>query len=403
MKTIAATIHAWTTPVMRPVLSTRATRALAAGLLMAAHLLTVPAQAEARVDEVLTASGIRAYLVSEPAVPLLAVTFHWRGGARRSVAARACPRWRAARRVPRAGQLAFRTILETSDPPQLQPRARRLHGSSYVTENREEAFDLLRSALAERASTRSRRAHRQQLQADIQRRRSIRTMAALPGSGCLRGHPFGGHPAARFDPGDRVDELALMSGQARARKLIIACRESRGGAGTPARDAFGHLPETASCRARAGGTAHRETWSPGHVAERRHSVSRASPATIRLLRRLCPNTLGGGGFARAHEEVREKRGLAYSVFLHSDADWHLCGAGRTPTTRWPVDRVIRSSPGLPKAISDEETSPTQTIHRLLSLPSQQRERGQDAGRHAWPISDRLSRSPHSYRAVTLRI
>lgn len=310
--------------------------AAAAGCLMAVQLVTAPSQAQATVEEVVTESGITAWLVNEPAVPLVAVTFQWRGGASADPAGReGLSRMVAGLLDEGAGELdsmAFRTILED--------QAIRL-GFSHerdafsgrlltLTENREQAFDMLRLALAEpRFDDEPVERIRSQLTADIQRRRSDpNTMAAL----AWFGHAFPDHPYGRTAQGTLESVQAIEVAELRR---YVAERLGRdnlviGVAGditaeelAPLLDkAFAHLPEAAvlpplePIEPRTGETLVTRINVPQSVVTfGLPGIGRDDPDYYAAF--VANYILGGGGFAsRLTEEVREKRGLAYSVYSY---------------------------------------------------------------------------------------
>lgn len=113
------------------------------------------AQSAASVEEVVSPGGIHAYLIHEPAVPMLAMSFLFKGGAQYETAEQAgLARMTAALLDEGAGEMdsqSFRTALEDhsirlsfdADRDSLTGELRTL------TANRELAFDLLRQALSE--------------------------------------------------------------------------------------------------------------------------------------------------------------------------------------------------------------------------------------------------------------
>ena len=100
----------------RVLVAPRRVAAFALGCLMAVQLAAGLAKAETQVELVETQGGITAYLVNEPAVPLLAMTFQWRGGAAADpLGAEGLSRMVAGLLDEGAGELdslAFRTVLE---------------------------------------------------------------------------------------------------------------------------------------------------------------------------------------------------------------------------------------------------------------------------------------------------
>lgn len=324
-----ALVHRTARAIGRPI-------AVAAAVVMAVQIATTTASAQTQVEEVRTEAGLTVYLVNEPAVPLLAVTFEFEGGAAADPSGReGLSRMVAGLLDEGAGELdslAFRTILED--------QAIRLsfsHGRDSfsgrlltLTENREQAFELLRLALAEpRFDAEPVERIRQQIAADIQRRRNDpNTMAGL----AWFEQAFAGHPYGRTTQGTtdsiraiEVDELRSYVAERFGRDTLtigvagdITAEEL-----APLLDqAFGHLPATA-------GLPPLEPVTPttGEILVQRIDVPQ-SVVTFGLpgIARDDPDyyaayvanyILGGGGFAsRLTEEVREKRGLAYSVYSY---------------------------------------------------------------------------------------
>lgn len=307
-----------------------------AGSLMAAELAPLvggAAQAHAHVEEVKTPSGITAYLVREPAVPLLAVTFQFKGGAAADpVGQEGLSRMVAGLLDEGAGELdslAFRTLLEDKAIRLSFGHERDAFTGRLLTltENREDAFDLLRLALLEpRFDEEPVERIRQQILADIQRRATDPNLIAAL---AWFEHAFPGRPYGRTSQGTLASIGALEPADLRHYVESRLARDNLviGVAGDIAAEelvpllerAFGGLPEAASLPALE--PALPET---GAVLVRRMNVPQ-SVVTFGLpgIARDDPDyyaafvanyILGGGGFAsRLTEEVREKRGLAYSV------------------------------------------------------------------------------------------
>jgi len=132
-----------------------------------------------RVEEVVSPGGIHAYLLHEPAVPMLAISFLFEGGAQYEDAEQAgLARMTAALLDEGAGDmdsLAFRRALE-DNAIRLSFDADRDHLTGELrtlTENRELAFDLLRQALtAPRFDAEAVERIRAQIQAGLRRRQN---------------------------------------------------------------------------------------------------------------------------------------------------------------------------------------------------------------------------------------
>ncbi len=320
----------------RVLVAPRRAAAFALGCLMAVQLAAGLAKAETQVELVETQGGITAYLVNEPAVPLLAMTFQWRGGAAADpLGAEGLSRMVAGLLDEGAGELdslAFRTVLEDQAIRLGFAHERDAFSGRLLTltENREQAFDLLRLALAEpRFDAEPVERIRGQLTVDIQRRRSDpSTMAAR----AWFEHAFGAHPYGRTTQGSVDSIQAITVDQLRDYVTARLARENLiiGVAGditaeelAPLLDrTFGHLPATASLPALDA-----VTPAVGAVLVQRINVPQ-SVVTLGLpgIARDDPDyyaayvanyIIGGGGFAsRLTEEVREKRGLAYSVYSY---------------------------------------------------------------------------------------
>jgi zinc protease len=309
---------------------------LATGLLMAVQIITAPAQAETVVEEVVTASGITAWLVTEPAVPLLAVTFQWQGGAAADPAGReGLSRMVAGLLDEGAGELdslAFRTILEDQAIRLGFSHERDAFSGRLLTlsENREQAFDLLRLALAEpRFDEEPVERIRSQLVADIQRRRSDpNTMAAL----AWFEYAFAGHPYGRTTQGTLASIGAIDIPTLRAYVAERLARDNLviGVAGditaaelAPLLDrAFAHLPAQASLPPLPTTEPRTDETLVTRINVPQSVVTFGLPGIGRddpdyYAAYVANYILGGGGFAsRLTEEVREKRGLAYSVYSY---------------------------------------------------------------------------------------
>ena len=321
---------------LRFVVSPLRVAACALGCLMAVQLASGLAKAETHVELVETAGGITAYLVNEPTVPLLAMSFQWRGGAAADPAGlEGLSRMVAGLLDEGAGELdslAFRTVLED--------QAIRL-GFSHerdafsgrlltLTANREQAFDLLRLALAEpRFDAEPVERIRGQLVVDIQRRRSDpSTMAAR----AWFEHAFGAHPYGRTAQGTIDSIQAITVDQLRDYVSARLARENLiiGVAGditaeelAPLLDrTFGHLPTTASLPDLEAVTPAVDAVLVQRINVPQSVVTLGLPGIARddpdyYAAYVANYIIGGGGFAsRLTEEVREKRGLAYSVYSY---------------------------------------------------------------------------------------
>ncbi len=297
---------------------------------------TAPPPATAAVERVLTPGGLEAWLVNAPSVPLIALAFSFRGGAAADPAGReGLSRMVAGLLDEGAGgldSLAFRTELED--------RAIRLHftgerdalGGHLATlnENRGRAFELLRLALAEpRFDAEPVERVRQQIVSDLQRRRTDPgTVARLAWfERAFSDHPYG-RPASGTIEAVRAIEVEALRAYVRERfardNLVIGVAGDITGAElAPLLDeAFAHLPARAILP-----RLQEAVPATGRTFVTRMKIPQ-SVVTFGLpgiprddtdyhAAYIANYILGGGGFAsRLLEEVREKRGLAYSVHSH---------------------------------------------------------------------------------------
>ena len=290
----------------------------------------------AKVQEVASPGGIRAYLIPEPRVPFLSLALHVAGGAAVDPPGE-----------DGLGVMAAALLDEGAGPydseafrAELDDNAIRLHfdvdrdGFSgelrTLTETREHAFELLRLALAEpRFDAEPVERIRGQLLADL-RRRETDPDHLVARAWFARAFP--GHPYARPTRGTPATVAGLAAEGCRgfARRLARD-RLAVGVSGdvtaeelAPLLDrAFGDLPATAPVPAvpaaapATGGAAEvvRLAIPQSIVLFGGAGIARADPDYYAA--HVANYILGGGGFSsRLIEEVREKRGLAYSVYSH---------------------------------------------------------------------------------------
>jgi zinc protease len=320
----------------------RALRLAAAGILVMAHALipTAPAKAEApasqagRIQRVVSPGGIEAWLVRQTHLPVLALSFAFRGGTSQDAAGReGTANLMAAMLDEGAGDLdsdAFHGRLQDRAIEVSFAASRDLFSGSLRTlsEHRGEAAELLRLALTRpRFDAAPLERMRQSILA------SIRRASTNPGSiasdtfwsAAFPGHPYGRRGAGTLDSVAAItrEDLTALHGRIVARdnlKVAVVGDITAAELG-PLLDAiFGELPAKG-----------RLVAVPDAViaatGERRVVPLDVPQATISFglpgLKRDDPDfipafvlnhILGGGGFSsRLYQEVREKRGLAYSV------------------------------------------------------------------------------------------
>ena len=307
---------------------------------MLAQLLAAPPtgalQSTATVEEVVSPGGVRAYLMREPAIPFLSLSLHFRGGT-------------ALDPVERQG-LAFMAtgLLDEGAGPydsqafraEIDDHALRLSFEAdrdgvmgelrTLTEHRAHAFELLRLALTEpRFDPEPVERVRSQILADLRRRQTDPDYLASRGwfAAAFPDHPYGrpsrGTPesvaaitaadcrdfAARHLARDRL--VVGVAGDITAAELAVLLDATFGGLprGTP-------LPEVPAVAPCLGRTEVLRLAIPqsvvvfGHGGLERHDPDYYAGYVANYI-------LGGGGFSsRLLEEVREKRGLAYSAYSY---------------------------------------------------------------------------------------
>jgi zinc protease len=316
-------------------------RARGAGLLslsMAVGMLgpTVVAEAAAKVERVVSPGGIEAYLLSEPSIPFLSLSLQFRGGAALDPAGKEGLAYMASGLLDEgAGDLdsqAFRTELEDlairlsfdASQDELSGRLKTL------TEHRERAFELLGLALTQpRFEAEPVERIRNQIQADLRRRAEDPDYLA---SLTWFAHAFPGHPYGRPSQGTvasvatiGADDLRAFVGRRLAKDdLVIGVAGDVTAAelGPLLDRAFGKLPATSEPFALApappadGGTVVvRKAVPQSQVLFGERGLARDDPDFYAAY--VANHMLGGGGFtSRLTAEVREKRGLAYSVYSY---------------------------------------------------------------------------------------
>ena len=316
-------------PFMRHL--ARSAAAIAAARLVFA--VSAPARATT-IESVVSPGGIKAWLVREPAVPLITVDFAFSGGAVQDPPSKAgTANLAAALLGSGAGDLdsaAFSDRLERK-AIEMGFSAQRdtIRGSiRTLTENRDEAFDLLRLALtAPRYDAKDVEVDRAQILS------SLRRETTNPGDIASRrwwetafeGHPYGRpvNGTAETVPNIAIDDLKAFAHRVLARQNLKIAVVGDIDAETlkPLLDrVFGALPETPDLTPVANAI-------PQGLG-RRIDVSLDVPQTVVdfggpgiarndpdfMAAYLVNHILGDGSSdSRLYREVREKRGLAYSV------------------------------------------------------------------------------------------
>ncbi|GBD44819.1 putative zinc protease [bacterium HR40] len=307
--------------------------------LMGASLLlagTRTGQPAAPVEEVVGATGVRAWLLREPSIPFVSVAFRFEGGGAHDPEGLDGLTYLASGLLDEGAgpydSKAFRSALE-DNAIRLSFDADRdalTGGLKTLNDTRELAFELLRLALTEpRFDEEPVERIRQQVMAELRRRetdpdyRSGRAWFA---------RAFAGHPYARPTRGtpDTIARIGIPH-----LRQFAATRLSRdnlviGVAGdiTPRELAplldrtFGALPPAAQlpmvppARPATGGVVVERMAIPQSVVTFGHAgIDRHDPDYYAAY--VANYILGGGGFSsRLTNEIREKRGLAYSVYSY---------------------------------------------------------------------------------------
>ncbi len=307
---------------------------LAAG---AALLLSAvsPSQAAAKIQHLISPGGIEAWFVQDATVPLIAMEYAFAGGAAQDPAAKPGVANLVADLLDEgSGDLDSKTFHERLDRRaiELSFNASRdsFRGSlRMLRDNKEEAFDLLRMALTSPHFD-SVDVERIRSQVVSGLRRDTTNPTALSSRKFLEiafgSHPYGHQASGTLDsvPTITIDDLKEYTSRVLAKdglKIAVVGDVDPATLGKLLDQTFGGLP----ARARLTPIADVEAAKP----PQRAFVPLDVPQTVITfggpgVKRADPNfmaayvvnhILGGGGLSsRLYREVREKRGLAYSVF-----------------------------------------------------------------------------------------
>ena len=307
----------------------RAAVALAALVVFAAPALATT------IERVVSPGGIEAWLVHEPAVPLIAMDFAFVGGAVQDPAGKGGTANLAASLLDEgAGDFDSKTFHDRLERKAVemafQAERDTLRGSlRTLTENRDEAFEDLRLALtAPRFDASDVEINRAQLLSMLRRATTSPTeIASLRWwQTAFPGHPYG-HPVGgtlETVPAITVDDLKDYTRRTLARanlKVAIVGDIDAETAKTMLDRVFGALPAQPELKPVA-------AVSPQGLGKRivikldvpqavvtfgGLGIARKDPDFMAAY--IVNHILGGGSFSsRLYQEVREKRGLAYSVY-----------------------------------------------------------------------------------------
>lgn len=308
------------------------------------------ASAAAKIQRVTSPGGITAWLVEEHTVPLIAVEFAFRGGAAQDADGKSGTATMLAALLDEgAGELdaqAFQEKLE-ENAVELHFSAQRdsLDGSlKTLRDKRDEAFELLRLSLNEaRLDSEPVERIRQQILARIRRDSTDPGDVAYETfvKTAFPGHPYGRRPIGTEESIASItrEDIAAFRDANFARANLVVSVVGAIDATTlgPALDRiFGDLPSEPKLKPvtdveprNIGKTEIIEMDIPQTtIVFGRGGLTRSDPDYIPAV--VMNHILGGGTFtSRLFNEVREKRGLAYSVYSYLDPMEHagILGGG----------------------------------------------------------------------------
>jgi Predicted Zn-dependent peptidases len=315
-----------------------------------------------RVQKVRSSGGIEAWLVEDYAIPLVAVNFGFKGGASQDPTSKPGTATLLAGLLDEgAGDLdsaAFHQALD-DDAIELSFSADRdnLHGRmKTLSKNIERAFALTALAVgAARLDVESLERVRSQIASSLRRETNDPDHAAAR---LFRLHSFPGHPYGEPVKGDLAilpsisrDDLVALRERIMARdnlKIAVVGAIDADALGRALDRVFGSLPGQAAL------TAVPDVVFSG-IGTRYIAPIELPQSTIRFGRQglmrgdpdydaatVVNHCLGGGAFtARLYKEVREKRGLCYSVYSqNSDLDHGAMLVGATSTKNERAQEAI---------------------------------------------------------------
>jgi zinc protease len=304
---------------------------------MSLALSAAPGASAAKIERVITPGGIEAWLVQDHTLPMLSLQFGFQGGAAQDPADKpGVAHFAAALLDEGAGDLdarAFQERLERNAIT-LSFNAVRdtLKGSlKTLNENRDEAFELLRLALtAPRFDADAVERVRAGVLAGLRRRSTSASDIASERwyARAFPAHPYGRPVEGTLDSVPRIsgaDLKAYIRNVAAKSNLKIAAVGSIDAATLAALidRAFGALPDKATlvavAEAAPQGLGSRQVIDldvpQTVIAFGGLGLKRSDPDFIPAY--VLNHILGGGSFSsRLYREVREKRGLAYSVYSY---------------------------------------------------------------------------------------
>lgn len=297
----------------------------------------LPSAQAMNIQKVVSEKGIEAWLVEDHSLPLISMQFAFRGGAAQDPAGKpGVSTFVTSMLDEGAGDLdsqAFQQRMEElAVRLNFSTSADHITGSfQTLTKNRDEALNLLKLALtkprfdpADADRIRAQIISRIQFDDKDPDRVASREWFKL----AFNGHPYSQPNSGTLEslPKITTDDLRAFVGRTVARdnlKVAVVGDVTAADLKRMLDDVFGGLPEKSSLLPVA-----EVTWPTGY---RRKIVEMPNPQSVAQfgfqgLKRKDPDFIpgyilnyivGGGGFAsKLMEEVREKRGLAYSVYTY---------------------------------------------------------------------------------------
>ncbi len=310
------------------------TRRVAVALIASALVAPLPAMAAAKIQRLVSPGGIEAWFVQDATVPLVAMEYSFDGGAAQDPADKPGVAGMVAGLLDEgAGELdskAFRERLERRAIELSFSAARdHLRGSlRMLKDNRDEAFDLLRMALTQpRFDPPDVERIRAQIMSGL--RREISNPGSIAGKKFMEA-AFGDHPYGRPSNGTLVSvpkidatDIRTYAGRILARdtlKIAVVGDIDAISLGALLDKTFGGLQAKSTLTPVADIVAAKPPLRfsiPLDVPQT--SIVFGGPGILRddpnfMAAYVVNHILGGGGLSgRLYKEVREKRGLAYSV------------------------------------------------------------------------------------------
>lgn len=288
------------------------------------------------IQSVKSPGGIEAWLVQEKSVPLVALRFALQGGsAQDPVGKEGLANFLTSMMDEGAGELNAQAFQEREEEIAMRMSFEDARDHFYgnfetLTANRREAVELLRLALTQpRFDQDAIERMRQQLKASIEfaARDPSRVASDAWYALAFPGHPYGRSPRGSLKSVESISRDDLVGYHraifAKSNLKVVAVGDiSADELGKLLDHAFGGLPDAPDLKSVS-------DRAPAHGSQK--IIDMAVPQSVAVfgagsLKRKDPDFIaafvlnhivGGGGFsAKLMEEVREKRGLAYSVYSY---------------------------------------------------------------------------------------